>query len=110
VAAIPNEAGWVDVIDRITPTLFRVYAGQSAGTGFIVGVQENQPAQPYAAIIATAWHVIADVVNSGEKVSLLSADRSTSFDTDRDMMHVAHLDPFVAERFTSSFMPFMSGA
>jgi hypothetical protein len=51
---------WVEVVDRITPLVFRIYAGNSAGTGFFVSVRQSGPDGINHAIVTTAWHVIEE--------------------------------------------------
>jgi len=82
---------WVEVVDRITPLVFRIYAGNSAGTGFLVSVKQTGPDGINHAIVATAWHVIEEAASKQIDVKLVSADRTRVFDTQEDSMRVQQL-------------------
>lgn len=78
------ELPWDQVVDRVSPLVFRVYAGNSAGTAFVVSLGSHEEDTWYYAILATASHVLAKAADTGAKVTLVSADKSKVFDTDHD--------------------------
>jgi len=85
------ELPWDQVIDRVSPLVFRVYAGQSAGTAFIISCAPAKTSGRYSAILATALHVLTDAVQTGDNVTLVSADKSRVFDSSIDEMRIQEL-------------------
>lgn len=75
------EQPWPDVIDRVQKNVFRIYAGDSAGTSFVISLGANQNKTEYFAMLATAWHVLEDVPGTGDDIKLVSADQKTIFDS-----------------------------
>ncbi len=52
------ELRWDETVDLVKKSVFRIYSGLSAGTGFLVSLgYDRDNSDPYA-IIATAWHVV----------------------------------------------------
>jgi Trypsin-like peptidase domain len=85
------ELDWDEVVDRVTPIVFRVYAGRSAGTAFVVSLGTEKATLLNCAILATADHVLATSVDTADKVRLVSADRQKTFDADVDEMRIQPL-------------------
>jgi hypothetical protein len=85
------ELGWDEVVDRVTPIVFRIYAGNSAGTGFVVSMGVEKATGLNCAILATADHVLAASVDTADKVRLVSADRQKVFDADVDEIRIQPL-------------------
>jgi hypothetical protein len=85
------ELPWDKVVDRVTPIVFRVYAGRSAGTAFVVALGSEKETSRNCAILATADHVLADSVDTADKVRLVSADRQRIFDADIDEIRIQPL-------------------
>lgn len=85
------ELPWDKIVDRVTPIVFRVYAGRSAGTAFIISLGTEKETSLNCAILATADHVLAASVDTAEKVRLVSADRQKVFDADMDEIRVQPL-------------------
>ena len=82
---------WDKVVDLVTPLVFRVYAGESAGTAFVISVS-NQPHEiGHGAILATASHVLAASIDTAEKVQFVSADKRNVFNSDVDEIRVQTL-------------------
>ena len=77
--------------DRIAPITFRLYAGRFAGTAFIISIGSGNADGYYYAIFATAWHVIAPIVDTQEDVALVSFDKSKRFDSKQDEIRVQQL-------------------
>jgi hypothetical protein len=84
---------WDKVVDRVTPIVFRVYAGRSAGTAFVVALGAERETSLNCAILATADHVLAASVDTADKVRLVSADRSKVVDADVDEVRIQPLGP-----------------
>jgi len=84
---------WDKVVDRVTPIVFRVYAGRSAGTAFVVSLGTERDTSLNCAILATADHVLAASVDTADKVRLVSSDRSKVFDADVDEVRIQPLGP-----------------
>lgn len=82
---------WDKVVDRISPIVFRIYAGDSAGTGFLISVGAGIGDDCHHAIVATAWHVIEEASSKSIDVQIVSADRSKVFDTREDVMRVQQI-------------------
>jgi len=82
---------WVEVVDQISPQVFRIYAGNSAGTGFFISIKETGPDGINHAILATAWHVIEEAASKPIGVRLVSADRTKVFGPREDQMRVQQL-------------------
>jgi hypothetical protein len=80
---------WHEVVEKMAPITFRVYAGDIVGTAFIVSLAHNNAGQ--SAILATAWHVIEDAASKPIDVQIVSSDRRTIFDTHVDEMRVQQI-------------------
>jgi hypothetical protein len=83
--SIPNwpELEWHEVIDRVSPCVFRIETDQSAGTGFVFSMARTPRNGRHYTMVATAWHVLRDSVDIASPLTLISSDgqrewRSTS--------------------------------
>ncbi len=74
------ELLWPDVIDRVSRSVFRVVAGNSAGTGFLVSLAGDRRGRQFAQI-ATAWHVVEDLVGTSSELELISSSLDAHFST-----------------------------
>src|ERR1700752_977356 len=61
------ELPWDQVVDKVSKCVFRLYAGNSAGTGFLIGLGRDRRDGAYFAQIATAWHVVESLVGTSEE-------------------------------------------
>jgi hypothetical protein len=86
---------WNKVVDRIAPLVFRIYTGNSAGTGFVISVGSADSDEYHHAILATAWHVIEEAASNPIDVQIVSVDRTKVFDTHADRMHVQQIGEVV---------------
>lgn len=68
-------------MDRVEKCVFRIYAGSSAGTCFLISLGQSSDKSEFIAMFATAWHVVKDMVGSSDDIQLVSADRSKTFDS-----------------------------
>lgn len=114
------ELPWDKVVDRVEKCLYRVYAGQSAGTCFLISLGFTQDKSKAYAMFATAWHVVKDMVGSTNDIQLVSADKKKVFDSRTDLIGFAPLgselfdtaliiaktgEPLVAESELLPFLP-----
>jgi hypothetical protein len=71
--------GWTDVVDRASNSIFRVYAGSSAGTGFVIGLGSDRQTGDNYAMLATAWHVLKDLSGTPDDITIVSANKQEVF-------------------------------
>jgi Trypsin-like peptidase domain len=74
------ELPWPDVIDCVSRCVFRIIAGHSAGTGFLVSLANEESGRQFAQI-ATAWHVVGDLVGTSDELTLISSSLEAHFST-----------------------------
>jgi hypothetical protein len=72
----PREPSWEDTIPKIEPLIYRVHAGDSLGTAFVVAVSGPQDGGRHLAF-ATAWHVVKDVVTTDDPLDLIDCKGRT---------------------------------
>jgi hypothetical protein len=80
---------WSEAVNRIAPITFRIYAGDKAGTAFIVSLAGSKDNQ--SAILATAWHVVEEAASRPIDVQIVSSDRRKIFDTRSDEMRLQQI-------------------
>ena len=85
------EQPWDEVIDRVSPLVYRIYAGPSMGTGFVVSIARPQEEKSFYTILATAWHVVEDIVGTNGDIELVSADKTRRFSSVDDNIEVLRL-------------------
>lgn len=78
------ELRWDQVVDRVSKSVFRLYAGSSAGTGFLVGLGRDPESGDSFATIATAWHVLETLPSNTDELEIVSVDRKTIFSSAAD--------------------------
>ena len=66
------QAAWQDVIPRLEPLVFRVHAGNSVGTAFVIGVSTADGGRQ--TMLATALHVVQDVLGNDLPLDLVRRD------------------------------------
>jgi hypothetical protein len=80
------ELRWDEAVDRVSPSVYRLYAGRFAGTGFLIGLGRDPKNGDYYATIATAWHVLAALPGTTDELEIVSADRKTVFTSAADQV------------------------
>lgn len=60
--------------------MFRIIAGDSAGTGFLVSLANERSGRQFAQI-ATAWHVVEDLVGTSRELEVISSSLDAHFST-----------------------------
>lgn len=80
------ELRWDEVVDRVSPSVYRLYAGPFAGTGFLIGLGSDPQNGDSFATIATAWHVLETLPGTGDELEIVSADRKTVFTSAADQV------------------------
>ncbi|MBN2321287.1 MAG: trypsin-like peptidase domain-containing protein [Acidobacteria bacterium] len=85
------ELRWDEVVDRVLPLVYRVYAGNFVGTAFIVSIARSLPKGYYGAIFATALHVLVPAAQAGDSIALVSEDHSKRFTSQEDDIRVQPL-------------------
>ncbi len=80
------ELPWDEAVDRVERVVFRINAGSYAGTGFVVSLGYDRQTSEAYAIIATAWHVIADLPNTSDDIKLTSTDKGKVLSSDKDLI------------------------
>jgi hypothetical protein len=82
---------WDQVVDRISQLVFRVYAGESAGTAFVISLGAQKHANRHGAILVTALHVLAQAALNKQELVLVSADKRKSFSSSIDEIRIQEL-------------------
>ncbi len=72
---------WDQVVDRVSRSVFRLLAGDSAGTCFVVSIAKDRQTSNAYAVFATAWHVVAELPGTTDDIKLVSFDGETVFDS-----------------------------
>lgn len=67
-----SVTSWQQVIPRLEPLIFRVHAGSSMGTGFIIGLSRADGGRH--AMLVTALHVVEDVLGNDLPLELVRSD------------------------------------
>lgn len=80
------ELRWDEVVDRASPSVYRLYAGPYAGTGFLIGLGKDPQNGDSFAMIATAWHVLEELPGTTDELEIVSADRKTVFTSAADQI------------------------
>lgn len=70
------ELSWADLVQRVEPLIFRIEAGGSLGTGFVISISSARTGHRRLAI-ATAWHVVEAAASESASVELFRADGSS---------------------------------
>ncbi|HKR94755.1 MAG TPA: hypothetical protein VJW55_05315, partial [Candidatus Angelobacter sp.] len=70
---------WHTVVDHVMGSVFRIIAGESAGTCFLVSIGTAPDKSKTSALFATAWHVLDGLQNSSADIEIISADKSKMF-------------------------------
>lgn len=81
-----TDERWDITADRIAKCTYRIYAGDSAGTGFIVGVAHDNTNDCYWTSIATAWHVVSRLPHTNKKLTLSNRENEISLSDDSDAL------------------------
>ena len=68
---------WEKVVDRVEPIVFRLLAGDLAGTCFAVSIGREPKAKSINYMFATAWHVVKGIAGSGQSIFMVAADGKT---------------------------------
>lgn len=117
------ELDWDKVIDRVSPSVFRIETDHSTGTGFVFSRARTPHNGKHYTMLATAWHVLKDSVNSTSPLTLFDSDgrrdwKSTSdkigymrlgdevFDT--ALIMIESVEPLVDVRGLLPILPFDS--
>jgi Trypsin-like peptidase domain len=88
----PHKLQWADIVDRISPNVFSIRTEKSLGSGFVVSITESSE-ETHHTLIATAWHVIEDLVGSNGDIELVSSDRKEKFSSVEDNIDFYQLGP-----------------
>jgi hypothetical protein len=72
------ELAWDLVVDKVSKCTFRIYAGKSAGTGFVVSLGSDKKQSIKYLMMVTAWHVVEGVIGNDEPIRFVSADKKIS--------------------------------
>lgn len=68
---------WEKVVDRVERIVFRLLAGDSAGTCFAVSIGRLPETKSIHYMFATAWHVVKDIAGSDQPIYMVAADGKT---------------------------------
>lgn len=80
------ELRWDETVDRVSMSVFRLYAGSSAGTGFLIGLGKDPKNGDSFATIATAWHVLEALPGTTDELEIVSVDGKTLFTSAADQI------------------------
>lgn len=86
---------WDQVIDRVAKCVFSIEAGDSAGSAFLVTLGRNEQAGTFHAMLATAWHVLADLKQGEGTLQLKSWGRGRTYSDNSHRMGFMRLGPEV---------------
>ena len=68
---------WENVVGRVERIVFRLLAGDSAGTCFAVSIGRLPETKSIHYMFATAWHVVKDIAGSDQPIFMVAADGKT---------------------------------
>jgi len=68
-----GEHSWSELIPKLEPLIYRVRAGDSLGTAFVIAVTGEGDGGRHTMLV-TAWHVVQDVVQTNELLDLVRSD------------------------------------
>ena len=75
-ASPPNDhatqVDWAELIRSVEPLVYRVHAGASVGTAFVVGVSRSDGGRH--TLLVTALHVVEDVLGNDKPLDLVRPD------------------------------------
>ena len=80
------ELRWDEAVDRVSKSVFRLYAGSMAGTGFLIGLGRDPNTGDSFATLATAWHVLEGLPGTTEELEIASVDGKTVFSSAADQI------------------------
>ena len=63
---------WSSVIPSLEPLCFRIHAGSSVGTGFVIGISTTDNGRH--TMLVTALHVVKDILGNDEPLELVRND------------------------------------
>lgn len=86
---------WPEVVDRISPSVFCVNAGDSAGTGFAISLGRSPNESRHFTMVATAWHVLAGLETASDTLELVSHDGTKTVSDQTDHIGFLRLGPSV---------------
>lgn len=82
---------WDEIVDRVSPSVFRLYTEYAAGTGFLVSIGKDSNNVDVFAIIGTAWHVLETLPGSSVDLKIVSVDKKTVFTSAADQVGLLRL-------------------
>lgn len=71
------KMAWDKVVDRVARIVFRLLAGDWAGTCFAVSIGTLPQSEATYYMFATAWHVVKDITGSQQPIYMVAADDKT---------------------------------
>ncbi len=71
------QMSWEKVIKRVERIVFRLLAGDSAGTCFTVSIGKLPETKSIHYMFATAWHVVKEVAGSDQPIYMVAANGKT---------------------------------
>jgi Trypsin-like peptidase domain len=83
------ELSWDKVCDKVEKITYRIYAGDSAGTCFVVSAANYE--DDYYTMFATAWHVIEHTIGNDLSLRFVSFDRKTIIGDDKGQCGIFRL-------------------
>lgn len=78
------ELDWHEVIDRVSPSVFRVETEQSGGTAFVFSLAKTPRNGKHYSMLATVWHVLRDSIDSTSTLTLISSDGNREWKSTSD--------------------------
>lgn len=74
------DNAWADCLDLIKPYTFNIFTNKSSATGFLLTtVQEEN-----VIVVATALHVVEDVIDTDEQIVLVDEHKGITLEVDSD--------------------------
>lgn len=95
------ELPWDKVVERVQKAVFRLYAGNSAGTCFAISIGSVREGNSHYVAFATAWHVLEDLPGTPGCLRLVSADGTVTVSDTTASVSFCRLGP---ERFDTGLI------
>ncbi len=69
------ELSWDQAVDEVSKATFNLLAGDRVGTCFLVSLGAREADKTYAFALVTAWHVVSELIEDAENISLVPANK-----------------------------------
>jgi len=77
------EMEWHQIVDRVSPSVFKIETQDSGGTAFVFSISKNAPRGRHHTLLATAWHVLSSSEGTKSRICITSSNGDRKW-TDED--------------------------